>query len=118
MRRMGLIVVTTTLSNRDDALRLARALVEQRLVACAQVSAIESCYRWDGAVCESPEFRLVLKTRDTLYPALEQAILALHPYELPAIHAVPVCAAHGPYADWVLAETTVPSPDASAPRGA
>lgn len=102
---MGLIVVTTTVGQVDDARRLARALVEQRLAACVQVSPIESCYRWNGEVCESPEYRLVLKTPDHLYPAVEQALRTLHPYELPAIHAVPVCEAYGPYADWVMAET-------------
>ena len=103
---MELIVVTTTVAEQDDAHRIARALVGQRLAACVQVSAITSCYRWDGEVCESPEFRLAMKTRRSLYPAVEQALRALHPYALPAIHAVPVCAAHGPYADWVAAETS------------
>ena len=102
MRALALI---TTLATRDDALRIGRALVERRLAACAQVTAIDSVYRWQGQVHQEPEFRLLLKTTEARYGALEQALLALHPYELPAIHALGLERAHPPYAAWIEAET-------------
>ena len=59
---MDCIAVITTVASRDDARRIATALVERRLVACAQISEIESLYHWDGALQHDAEFRLLLKT--------------------------------------------------------
>jgi len=71
------IAVVTTVASRDDARRLALALVERKLAACAQVSAIESIYPWKGVVQEEPEFRLLLKTTEARYAAIEAAIREL-----------------------------------------
>ena len=98
---MGCIAVVTTVGSRDDARRIAKALVERRLVACAQISEIESLYHWDGALQDDPEFRLLLKTVDAQYDAVERAIRELHPYDLPAIYALPIDRIHAPYAAWV-----------------
>jgi periplasmic divalent cation tolerance protein len=95
------IAVVTTLGSRPDAERLARELVERRLAACAQISEIFSVYRWKDAVQQEPEFRLLLKTTDAMYPAIEMAIRALHPYELPAIHAVALAHVFPAYAEWI-----------------
>ena len=102
---MTAIAVITTVGTRDEARRLGRTLVERRLAACAQVSEVESCYVWDGVLRDEPEFRLVLKTTDACYAALEQAICALHPYELPAIHALAFAQIHAPYAAWIEANS-------------
>jgi periplasmic divalent cation tolerance protein len=105
-------LVMTTVGSADDARAIARQMVERRLAACAQISAIESIYRWQGRVEQEPEYRLLFKTRAERYAELQDAIRALHPYELPAIHAVPTAQAWGPYADWVAQSST---PDAEAP---
>ena len=95
------IAVVTTVASRDEARRLALALVERRLVACAQISAIESIYRWKGVVQEEPEFRLLLKTVEGRYAAIEAAIRDLHPYDLPAIHAFAFEHVDAAYASWI-----------------
>ncbi|NML13833.1 divalent-cation tolerance protein CutA [Azohydromonas caseinilytica] len=95
------IAVVTTVANVEDARRLARALVERRLVACAQISQIESVYMWEGALQQEGEYRLVCKTVASRYAAVEEAIRELHPYTLPAIYGVALERVHGPYADWV-----------------
>jgi len=100
------LLVVTTVGNRDEANRMARALVEQRLAACAQISAIDSYYVWEDAVHHDGEFRVLFKVAAGGYDRAEQAIRALHSYELPAIHAIPVERAHAPYADWVVANST------------
>lgn len=105
------LAVVTTLPDRAGAQDLARALVTRGLAACAQISEIESFYTWDGALQQEPEFRLLLKTRAALYPALEAAIRAAHPYALPAIHALPLAAIDAAYAGWIDAQTGAP-PDA------
>jgi len=85
---------------------MARALVEQRLAACAQISAIDSYYVWEGTVRSNAEFRVLFKVAASAYDEAERAIRALHSYDLPAIHAIPVEKAHAPYADWVVANST------------
>ncbi|HEX6363360.1 MAG TPA: divalent-cation tolerance protein CutA [Albitalea sp.] len=97
----ALLAVYTTVGTAEDAHAMARALVERRLAACAQVEPIESFYAWKGALQQDPEFRILFKTTAARYGAVEAAIRELHPYELPAIFAVPVVHAHAPYAAWV-----------------
>jgi periplasmic divalent cation tolerance protein len=95
------IAVLTTVATAEDARRIARALVERRLVACAQISKIESVYLWDNQLQEEGEYRLMLKTVASRYSAVEEALRELHPYTLPAIYALALERVHGPYADWV-----------------
>jgi len=100
-----LCLVLTTVATREDADRLARAMVEQRLAACAQISAIDSVYRWNGALQQEPEWRLLFKTTEARTPALQAALRAEHPYELPAIVALPCSHALAEFAAWVGDET-------------
>ncbi len=99
------LLVVTTVGQRNEADRLARTLVERGLAACAQITAIDSVYAWKGAVAQGAEFRILFKVAPNAYEAAERAIRELHPYELPAIHAIAVARAHGPYADWVSANS-------------
>jgi len=100
------VLVVTTVGSRDEANRMARALVEQRLAACAQISAIDSYYVWEDAVRRDAEFRVLFKVAASAYEEAERAVRALHSYDLPAIHAIPVERAYAPYADWVIANST------------
>ena len=95
------LLVVTTVGNADDAARLARTLVERGLAACAQISAIESYYAWHGAIEHDGELRILFKVATAAYDAAERAIRELHPYELPAIHAIAVERAWAPYRAWV-----------------
>jgi len=99
------IAVITTAGNLAEARHLARALVERRLAACAQISEIESFYSWDGALQNEKEFRILFKTTSERYGAVERAIKELHSYELPAIHAVAFERIDAPYAAWIDANT-------------
>jgi periplasmic divalent cation tolerance protein len=100
---MTLIAVVTTLPTREQALQLARSLVDRRLVACAQLSAIESIYLWDGRLQHDPEVRLTLKAPESHYEAIEAAILECHPYDLPAIHAHRLDRVQEAYGQWITA---------------
>ena len=95
-----LIAVYTTVANEEQAQLLASAAIENNLTACVQSEPIRSTYRWQGQIEQQKEIRLLLKTTRTAYPKLEKLLLELHPYELPAIFAVPVCDASGTYAKW------------------
>lgn len=103
---MKLIAVYTTVATIDEARKIANALIAQKLAACAQINAIESFYLWQGAVQNEPEIRILFKTTEANYKAVEAAILQLHSYELPAIYAVAVEHAHEPYAAWVVEGST------------
>ena len=100
------IAVITTVGSRTDAQAMARALVERKLAACAQISEIESFYTWDGAVQHEGEFRVLFKTTSERYAAVEAAIRELHGYELPAIHAVAFEHVYAPYAAWIAGNAT------------
>lgn len=98
---MAYIAVVTTVGTHAQAQAMARALVERKLAACAQLTDIESFYVWDGALQNERECRILLKTRAECYPTIEAAIRELHTYELPAIHALPIEHIYPPYAQWI-----------------
>jgi periplasmic divalent cation tolerance protein len=101
------LLVLTTLPDRASAERLAAALVEQKLAACASVHAeCQSIYRWQGAVESASEVPLQLKTTAARYPALEAAIRAAHPYDVPEIIALPISHGLHAYLSWLTTETS------------
>jgi periplasmic divalent cation tolerance protein len=100
------VVVLVTTSSAEEGARLGRALVEERLAACANViGPIRSIYRWDGAVEEADEHLVILKARGADVSALETRVRALHSYEVPEVLALPVTAGSAPYLAW-LADAT------------
>jgi periplasmic divalent cation tolerance protein len=96
------VVAFSTVGTAEDALRIAHALVERGLAACVNVlPEVVSIYRWKGAVEQETERLLVIKTRMDRLEALREALLALHPYEVPELVALPIVGGHPPYLDWL-----------------
>ena len=96
------VVAFSTVGTAEDAERIARALVERRLAACVNVvPGVVSVYRWKGNVLRDEERLLVIKTRAARLEALREALVALHPYELPELVALPIEAGHEPYLAWL-----------------
>lgn len=106
----ALIAVVTTVASREDAQTIARALVDARLAACVQISAIESVYRWDGQVQSDPEYRVLCKTTAANWVVVEAAIRERHPYDLPQIVAFALDPVAADYAGWVESECAVSDP--------
>lgn len=101
--------VATTSETKDDATRIASALVERRLAACVQiVGPITSAFRWEGKLQTAEEWLCIAKTRRDLYEQVEGAIRELHPYQVPEIVATPIVAGSRSYLDWVVDETQPP----------
>ena len=99
---MSTLLVLTNLPDRAAAERLADALIEKRVAACVNILApCRSVYRWKDAVQHDEEHPLLIKTTAERYAALEAAIRAGHPYELPEIIAVPIERGLPAYLDWV-----------------
>lgn len=94
-------VVSTTLPSRAKARTLARAIIRERLAACAQIQGpIASIYRWKGKVESAREWRCDFKTTSRRWPALRRRISALHPYDVPEI-VIARAQASPAYARWV-----------------
>jgi periplasmic divalent cation tolerance protein len=103
---MSTLLVLTNLPDRAAAERLAGALIEQRVAACVNIlSPCRSVFRWKSAVQSEEEHPVLIKTTAERYDALEAAIRAGHPYELPEIIAVPIERGLPAYLAWVDAET-------------
>jgi periplasmic divalent cation tolerance protein len=110
------LAVLSTIGSAEDAERIARALVEQSLAACVNVvPGVVSTYRWKGEVQRDAELLLVIKTRADRFAALEHALRALHPYEVPEAIALPIVAGHGPYLAWLDAAVGPVRPAAAGP---
>ena len=101
------LIVTTTAPTPEDAARIARAVLEPRLAACVQVvGPMTSTYWWQGMVEWSTEWQVTFKTTREVYPQVEAAIRALHPYQVPQIIAMAIVAGGADYLDWVREEVT------------
>ena len=103
---MSKLLVLTNLPERAAAERLADMLIEKELAACVNILApCRSVYRWKDAVQHDEEHPMLIKTTAERYPALEEALRAEHPYELPEIIAVPIERGLPAFLDWVAAQT-------------
>lgn len=101
----GIVSVYAVFADADEAQRIARAVVEERLAACANLlGACHSIYRWQGAVEEAEEVAAIFKARADKAEALTARIAALHSYEVPAIAVWTVESAWPAYSEWVEAE--------------
>jgi periplasmic divalent cation tolerance protein len=107
VKRPQVSAVLISAPDMETAGRIGRALVEERLAASANaVPGVRSVYRWRGAVREASEALLVVKTASDRVPALAARVRDLHPYELPAVVALPVVAGGAAYLDWIAAESS------------
>ena len=99
-------MVLATVPDAEVGKRLARSLLQERLIACASlVPGVTSLYRWEGEVQEEDEILVVMKTRSELVPRLIARIPELHPYELPEVLALRVDDGLPAYRRWVVDET-------------
>lgn len=95
-----------TAPNRDEALRIAGTLVEERLVACGNVlDGMRSVYWWNGKVERADEAVLLLKTDRRNVDLVIARVVELHPYETPAVVALPIEAGHSEFLAWVESES-------------
>jgi len=96
------IVVFVTTSNDEEAVRIARALVELGLAGCANiVSGVRSIYRWEGRMEDGSEALMIVKTRKDRFEALSKKVKELHSYSVPEIIALPIVKGCEDYLDWL-----------------
>ena len=101
-------MLMTTTPSRDDAVRLAKLLVEEKLAACVQLLPIDSFFHWKGKTQEDKENLLLIKTRTALFDTAIARIKALHRYEVPEIVAMPFSTGGAAYFEWMKEVTCEP----------
>ncbi|HEY3838430.1 MAG TPA: divalent-cation tolerance protein CutA [Bryobacteraceae bacterium] len=100
------IVVFTTCGSEEEARRLASALIEKRMAACVNItSPVTSVYRWKGALEQSQEWMLIIKSCRARFEELRHVLEAAHSYELPEVLALPVVEGSPNYLSWLEDET-------------
>ncbi|MFN0100741.1 MAG: divalent-cation tolerance protein CutA [Bryobacteraceae bacterium] len=103
------VIVFSTCPSREEAKRIAKGLVEERLAACVNViDGVESVYRWQGSVQESDEVMLVVKSRRDLLGRLQERLANMHSYEVPEAIAIPVVDGLPAYLEWLERELDPP----------
>ena len=96
------LLVLSTCPGSITAKKIANQLISSQLAACVQVvPGVQSFFRWVGKVDNKEEHLLLIKTTPERYPELESRIIALHPYELPEIVAIPITGGLAGYLSWI-----------------
>ncbi len=99
-------LVYMTMGSLEEARRIGRALVEERLAAAVNIiTGVASIYRWHGAIHEADEVLVVAKTRQERLGALTARVREMHAYDCPGVVALPVVGGSEPYLRWIAAET-------------
>lgn len=99
----GIAVVLVTAPNEENAALIARTLVEEGLIVCANlIPSVRSIYKWQGSVADEREVMMVLKAPAAHYASLEARILSLHPYTVPEVLRLEVPEGSPAYVRWVL----------------
>ncbi|MDP6688908.1 MAG: divalent-cation tolerance protein CutA [Alphaproteobacteria bacterium] len=100
-----LVLLYVTCADQDEAKTIARALVDERLVACANIlGPMTSVYRWEGAVAEDEEVAMILKTRGEMTEPVTARIKALHSYDLPCVIGLPIRGGNPEFLTWLHGE--------------
>ena len=102
----GVRLIYMTAGSIAAAEALGQALVAERLAACVNLlPGMRSLYWWDGAVQQDSEVVVIAKTRADLVDRLAARVAELHDYDCPCVVAVPIAGGHGPFLDWIAAQT-------------
>ena len=96
------VVVIMTAANREEAVKIVRSLLEERLIACANiVGPISSIFWWQGKIDEAREFLVFMKSHENHFERLSEKVAEIHSYEVPEIIALPIIKVSPPYLEWL-----------------
>ena len=101
------LVVFVTCGSEEEALKIAHALVEERMAACVNLmSSIRSIYRWEGKIWDEKEWLLIIKTQTARVEDVEKKVQSLHSYSVPEIIALPIVTGSPSYLNWLKEMTS------------
>jgi len=96
------IVVIMTAADKEEAVKIVRNLLSERLIACANiVGPVSSLFRWEGKINEANEFLVFMKSKKRLFKRLSERAKEIHSYQVPEIIALPVIEGLPSYLDWL-----------------
>ena len=102
MKKKDYIVVFITAGSGEEAERIGKALVDERLTACANiVPRIKSIFHWEGKVCNEEEALLILKSKEALFQSIKDRVMELHSYDVPEIIAISIHSGSEDYLNWI-----------------
>jgi len=96
------VVVIVTVANREEAVKIVRSLLEERLIACANiVGPISSMFWWEGKIDEASEFLVFMKSHENHFERLSEKVAEIHSYKVPEIIALPIIKGSPSYLEWL-----------------
>jgi len=99
---MSYIVVIITTSNKEEAVKIVRSLLKERLIVCANiVGPVSSIFWWQEKISEEKEFLVFMKSHKSLFSRLSERVMKIHSYDVPEIIALPIIEGSPPYLDWL-----------------
>ena len=103
---MNEIIVFITAPNEDEAVKIAKSLVETKLAACVNIiKSIRSIYRWQGKIEDDSEVLMIAKTQEKLFNSLSARVREIHSYKVPEIIALPITQGSEDYLNWLREAT-------------
>ena len=109
MKAADAIVVLVTAGNEEEAEKLARLLLEQQKIACANiVPRVRSLYHWEGKIESDDECLMVMKTVGKALPDIVRIVKEHHSYDVPEVIALPITGGSEDYLEWLAGEVTTP----------
>ena len=103
---MTYCIIQSTTANEEEAKKIARHLVEKKLIACCSIiPTVTSIYRWKDEITEDNEVLMIMKTKAELYSKVEKEIKKLHSYEVHEIICIPINAGSKEYLNWIDEQT-------------
>jgi len=107
IKTMEEIVVIVTAKDEDEAVKIARVLLEERLVACVNIHpAVRSLYWWEGKIQDEGESMMMIKTKKVLFDKVAKKVKEIHSYTLPEVIALPIIDGSEDYLKWIQEVTT------------
>ena len=95
-------ILLITASSEEEAGKIAKTLVAEKLAACVNIiPGVRSTYWWEGKVCHEDEVMLIAKTMSDLFPAVMNRVKSLHSYEVPEIISFPIAEGFPDYLRWI-----------------
>ncbi len=109
---MSYVVVIITTPNKEEAVKIVRSLLKEKLIACANIlGPISSLFWWQGKIDDENEFLVFMKSRKSLFERLSERVMEIHSYDVPEIIALPIIEGSPPYLDWLRASLQPVSED-------
>jgi periplasmic divalent cation tolerance protein len=98
-----MIFVYITNPSEKEAKKIATMLIDQKLIACANIFPVSSIYKWEGKVVDEKEFVLIAKTAEKNYGKVVEEVEKIHPYKIPCITKIPVTP-NEKYSKWLKSQ--------------